>query len=284
MKAILLIILFHFTLGLFSQESTIVSLEEAKRLYLENKFDFVEKALTPFERMDDFSPEYQLLLADTRHKLDKFELAEAGYTKVIKSQRKNYIAYFNRAAARVFMDKYKDALKDLEIAISFNPDSAEMHYYKGYCEAALFEYKDAIVSYSKAIELKPDYAQAYYNRGAAKGELELYEAGMADFSTALEKDENLEGGLINIALSKLGLGKFEEAIADFDQVISQRDDNLGKAYFYRGEAKYSKGLKEEACEDYTKSMTLKYEAADRNIGSLCGNKVKSKRRDIDITF
>lgn len=284
MKAILFILFFNFTIGLFSQESTIISLEEAQRLYQENKFELVEKKLKPFERTGDFSPEYQLLLADARHKQDKFELAEEGYSKVIKVQRNNYIAYFNRAAARVFMEEYKDALKDLEIAISFNPDSAEMYYYKGYCEAALFEYKDAIVSYSKAIELKPDYAQAYYNRGAAKGELELYEAGMSDFSTALEKDQDLEGGLINIALSKLGLGKFDEAIADFDQVIAQRDDNLGKAYFYRGEAKYSIGLKENACEDYTKAMTLKYEPADRNIGSLCGNKVKSKRRDIDITF
>ena len=270
--------------SLIAQESTIISYSDAKKLFADEKYVAVENALSPFEKMSDFSANYTLLLADARHKQKKYDLAIAGYTNVLKSDEKNYSAYFNRGAARVFVEDYKNALKDIEKAIDLNPDSAEMYYYRGYCEAELFDYKDAIESYSKAIELKPDYAAAYYNRGAAKGELDQYDAGMSDFNVALEKNPNLEDGLLNIGLSKLGLGNLDGAIADFDEVISMRDSNLGKAYFYRGEAKYNKGLKDAACDDFNRAMNLNYKGADINISSLCGNKKKSKRREIDITF
>lgn len=284
MKAILFFILSILTIGVFAQESTIISFEDAKKLYTEEKYIALEKELQPFEQMTDFSPSFEMLLADARHKQEKYKLAINGYTEVLKVEKDNYLAYFNRGAAKVFLEEYKSALKDIDKAISFRIDSAEMYYYRGFCEAELFNYIDAIESYSKAIELKPDFAAAYYNRGAAKGELDLYEGGMKDFTTALEKNPELEDGMMNIALTKLGLGKIDEAIADFDKVIALRDNNLGKAYFYRGEARYNKGLQDLACEDYNRAMNLKYEGADDNIGNYCGNKKKSKRREIDITF
>tara|TARA_R110002049_G_scaffold58799_2_gene159520 strand:+ start:309 stop:1163 length:855 start_codon:yes stop_codon:yes gene_type:complete len=284
MKTTLLLIFSAFGFGLIAQNSPIISLSEAKKLYSEEKYELLEEKLAPYSGTKDFSLAYEMLLADARHKEEKYEKAVEGYSIVLKNEKDNYLAYFNRGAARVFLEEYKDALKDLETAISFRPDSAEMYYYKGYCEASLFDYKDAIVSYSKAIDLKPDYAAAYYNRGAAKGELNQYEAGMSDFSVALEKNPDLEGGLMNIGLSKLGMGNLEGAIADFDQVIAKRDENLAKAYFYRGEAKYDNGQKEEACEDFNRAMNLNYEPADENIGSLCGTEKKTKRREIDITF
>ncbi len=283
MRRILTTLILVLSLSISAQESSL-SFNKLSTLYQKGSYEEVTELLSQRASKGDLSVQEQLLLADAHHKQDHFKLAEEGYTKVLKADKESYVALFNRGAARVFLEDYKGALKDLKKAIDLYPDSAEMYYYKGYCEAELFDYKDAIASYSKAIALKPDYAAAYYNRGAAKGELDLYEAGMEDFSTALEKQPNLEDGVLNVALSKLGMGDLDGAIAGFDQVIANRDKNLGKAYFYRGEARYDKGLRAEACDDFNRAMTLQYEPADKNIGDLCGANKKSKRREIDITF
>jgi len=99
----------------------------------------------------------------------------------------------------------------------------------------------------------------------------------------LEKDPNLENGRINIALSKLGQKRYEESIVDFDYVIEQRDDNLAKALFYRGEAYYEVKNKKKACDDWQKASNLGNEFATSNLEDFCGSETKP-RRDIDIVF
>lgn len=260
------------------------TLEIATNEYNSEQFSKAESTLEANLSEHSKDPVYLKLLADAKHKQGKFSEAVKLYSKAIKYDRENPILFFNRGAAYVFLEEYKEALSDINIAIKMKPDSAEMYYYKGYCLAELFKYNAAIEAYNKAISLKPDYAAAIYNRGAAKGELNRYEEGMQDFKIALEKEPELVDGQINLALSYLGLKEYDEAIKGFDQVIASRDANLGKAYFYRGEAKYEIGNKEEACLDYQKALNLGYETADVNIKNLCGSNKKSKRRDIDITF
>jgi tetratricopeptide (TPR) repeat protein len=269
---------------IFNQSTAQTTLESAQMQYNAGLFDKAESILLSDLESHSKDAAYLKLLADSKHKQDKFSEAVKLYSKAIKYDDGNALLFFSRGAALVFLAEYKEALSDLNTAIKLQPDSAEMYYYKGYCLAELFRYNAAIQAYSKAISLKPDYAAAIYNRGAAKGELDRYEEGMADFKTALDKDPELVDGQINLALSQLGMKEYETAIKGFDEVIKSRDNNLGKAYFYRGEAKYELGNKEEACNDYKKALNLGYTTADINIKNLCGSNKKSKRREIDITF
>ena len=158
-----------------------------------------------------------------------------------------------------------------------------MYYFKGFSNYELSNYQESVENYDKAIELNPSYAEAIYNRGAAKSELGNFEAGMKDFELALEKDPNLENGRINIALGKLGQKKYEESIKDFDYVIEQRDNNLAKALFYRGEAYYELDNKKKACDDWQKAANLGNDFAASNLDDFCGSETKP-RRDIDIVF
>jgi tetratricopeptide (TPR) repeat protein len=158
-----------------------------------------------------------------------------------------------------------------------------VHYFKGYCNYELSRYNAAIKSYTKAIEINPDYAAAIYNRGAAKAELKNFEGGAEDFEAALAKNPELENGRMNIALSKLARDQLEGAIKDFDLVIEKRDENLAKAYFYRGEAYYELNNKEKACDDWLKSSNLGYDKGKSNIEDFCGS-VTKPRRKIEVVF
>jgi tetratricopeptide (TPR) repeat protein len=283
-KRILFLVAFLSFFLILNELNAQSTLETAREEYNSGQFKKAETTLEAALDQNSKDPVYLKLLADSKHKQDKFQEAVKLYTKALRYDKENAILFFNRGAAMVFLAEYKDALSDLNTAIKIQPDSAEMYYYKGFCLAELFKYNGAINAYDKAISLKPDYAAAIYNRGAAKGELNRYTEGMADFKVALEKDPELVDGQINLALSHLGMKEYEEAIKGFNQVITARDNNLGKAYFYRGEAKYELGKKEEACIDYNKALNLGYQTADINIKNLCGSNKKTKRREIDITF
>lgn len=287
MKTQLFVIGLLITFFCFGQNTTMdvqQILLQAKEDYAQKRFEKVESDLSALLSENDNNYIYVKLLADAKHKLEKYEAAVELYSDAIKLNKDDFSVFFNRGAARIFLFDYKNALKDLNIAIKMHPDSAEMFYYKGYAEAKLFKYNDAIVSYNKAIELKPNYAAAIYNRGAAKGELDEFDAGMADFNKALALQPDLDNGYLNLALANLGLEKYQEAIEGFDKVIELRDQNLAKAYFYRGEALFELDKRDEACNDYNRAMNLGYEYAKIRQRNLCGSRKKDKRTNIDIIF
>lgn len=258
-------------------------LVEGTKLYEAEKF---KEAAELFEKgMGETPKSYELtkMYADALHKQELFEKAITNYDKAEKLNETDDKLYFNRGAAKVFIEEYKKAIKDFDKSIKLNPDFDEVYYFKGFCNYELSRYKESIQNYTKAIDINPDYAAAYYNRGAAKAELKSFEAGTRDFEIALEKNPDLENGRINIALSKLGQKKYLEAIKDFDVIIEERGKNLAKAYFYRGEAQYELDNKSKACDDWQKSSNLGNEFATSNVEDFCGSEVK-KRREIEIVF
>lgn len=271
--------------SLYSQDSIQIYLEEGMKNYKAEKFVLAEASFTKAFRMNPTNYEAIKLLADSKHKQDKYAEAIELYNQAETFQANDPELYFNRGAAYVFTEDYKQAIRDFNKSIEIRPDFPDVYYYRGYSLAEQGRLKAAIEDYSTAIKLKPEYAAAYYNRGAAKAELESYEAGMQDFQVALEKQPDLVNGRINIALSKLGMKKYEEAIEDLTKVIDLRDENLAKAYYYRGEAKYEINRKEDGCSDWRRASNLGHEQATENVNNFCSDgRKKGKRKDIEIVF
>mmetsp|Transcript_37973 Transcript_37973/g.43031 ORF Transcript_37973/g.43031 Transcript_37973/m.43031 type:complete len:493 (-) Transcript_37973:1698-3176(-) len=61
----------------------------------------------------------------------------------------------NRAAAKMKMDKYDDALGDVSQAITLNPDYAKAYLRRGNIHMKLEEYEDAVRDYEQAKQLDP---------------------------------------------------------------------------------------------------------------------------------
>ncbi|MBD99458.1 MAG: hypothetical protein CMO34_06415 [Verrucomicrobia bacterium] len=267
----------------FSNSAIAQTIEQAKAAY-ENK-DF-EYASTLFEKLlQNDARNYTLLkgFADSKHKLEDFELAIKYYNLGEEINDQDAELYFNRGAAKVFVDDYRGVIKDMDRSLELSPNNPKAFYYKGYANGQLGRFKKAIEEYNQAIKLKPDYSEAYYNRGAAKSELDNFNSGKQDFEMALEKNPKLKNGMLNIALSKLGMNKYEEAIADLTKIVDQRSDNLDRALFYRAEANYELGNKEQSCADWLRSSNLGYEQATNNYNDFCSKEIK-KKKGINIIF
>jgi tetratricopeptide (TPR) repeat protein len=284
MKTSILFLSMFLSFNLFAQEPIDQLMEKGKTLYEQKEY---AQAQQVFQQAVNVQPEnYEAIkyLADSKHKQELFVAAIADYDRAEELRPNESAVYFDRGAAKVFIEEFRSAIKDLDKAIELDPNNAEIYYFRGFSHAELEKYNNAIEDYSKAIELDPDYAAAYYNRGAAKAEQKHYEAGMSDFEIALNKKPDLVNGRINIALSKLGMEKYEEAITDLTAVIDMRDENLARAYFYRGEAQYELKKKENACADWRRASNLGHEQATENVNDFCESRKSKPKRDIEIVF
>jgi serine/threonine-protein kinase len=286
MRTLLLSCLLLSQLFSYAQEpgSTEELLKQGAEYYDAEKYILAEKT---YEKALSTAPEnYKATmgLADSRHKQERYQEAIAGYDQAEKLNESDADLYFKRGAAKIFIGEFKSAINDFNTSEELRPDHAELFYYRGFANSELERYNAAINDYNRCIELEPDNGAAYYNRGAAIAELGDFEAGLKDFEIALEKDPELNNGRINIALSKLGMENYEEAIKDLTEVINKRDDNLARAYFYRGEAKYELGQKEDACSDWRRASNLDHQNATKNVNDFCSGKRAPKRKEIEIVF
>tara|TARA_R100001015_G_C4633038_1_gene197431 strand:+ start:3146 stop:4030 length:885 start_codon:yes stop_codon:yes gene_type:complete len=271
--------------SIYAQEESINDLlKQGMEYYDAEKFILAEKTYEKALSLETENFKAQMGLADSRHKQERYQEAIQDYNKAEKLSDTVADLYFKRGAAKIFIGEFKSAIKDFNHSEQLEPNNAQLYYYRGFCQSELERYNAAIEDYDKCIELDPDNGAAYYNRGAAISELGDFKGGLKDFETALEKDPNLNNGRINIALSKLGMENYEEAIKDLTEVINKRDENLARAYFYRGEAQYEMGDKDAACADWRRASNLDHANATRNVNDFCSGKRAPKRKEIEIVF
>ena len=99
----------------------------------------------------------------------KWELAIDNYTKSIKLQPDNAIAYYSRGVIYGrYLPNYEKAISDFTKAIKIYPDYHAAFSDRGLVYALLGNYEKAISDFTKAIEINPNYARAYRNRGISK--------------------------------------------------------------------------------------------------------------------
>ncbi len=99
--------------------------------------------------------------------------AIADYTRAIRLQPDNALAYNNRANAFADRGEAESALADYNEAIRLEPGNATLYHNRGLLLAQMEQFDAAIEDQTQAIRLRPDYAAAYNDRGIAyrkKGE------------------------------------------------------------------------------------------------------------------
>ena len=101
------------------------------------------------------------------NKLD-YQYQIDNYTKCLRIDPDNAVAYNNRGIAHNALKNYKDALDDYSRTIRITPDYALVYYNRAETYSNIGNYKDAIDDYSRAIRINPEFASAYYNRGIAR--------------------------------------------------------------------------------------------------------------------
>ncbi|MGD0168714.1 MAG: tetratricopeptide repeat protein [Smithella sp.] len=176
----------------------------------------------------------------------------------IRGRLSDYATMYNNDGLIYYKrGQYKDALKNLDIAIRFKPDDASMYYNRGIIYATLNQYHEAFNDLSKAIQLKPYYVKAYINRAIIYQKLEQYQDAIKDIDKAIRLEPDNAEAYNNRGYIYNKLEQYQRAIKDLDEAIRLKPD-YAEAHSYRGLSYILSGNKIEGCLSLVHACELKY--------------------------
>ena len=145
-------------------------------------------------------------------------------------------AWFNRANAYKFLERYEEAISDYSVAISLSPEYAGALRGRANCFAAMHKKDSAIKDFSEALRINPDDSLSLNSRGELYYEQKKYDEAIADFTAALRVAPQYMAAWHNRGNAYFYLGKYDAAISDYTKAAliypnnTAALDNRGNAY------------------------------------------------------
>ena len=121
------------------------------------------------------------------------ELSVSALTKAINLKNDLYEAYILRGNAYSHLNRFEDAMNDLDKCSSLRPHYPDIYYVKGLINYRLKRFNEAIKNFNIAIELESDsqILYRYYDgRGGAYMRLKKYDEAMIEFKKAISINPN----------------------------------------------------------------------------------------------
>lgn len=131
------------------------------------------------------------------------------------------------------------------------------------------KYDDAIKDLEKAISINPDFYQAYMARGGIKFLKYDFPGALTDYDSAIFIIEKLVKTFATKSEIKNVLGDAEGAVGEIDQANKMRPAHA-ETYYRRGSVKRFLSDKEGSCKDINKSMELGFLKAENSMKNYCG--------------
>ena len=134
------------------------------------------------------------------------------------------------ATANYALERYEDALADLNQALNLRPDHPDTINNRGVTHDSLKRYDEALVDYNRALELRPDHPETLNNRGVTYRNLDRYDEALADYNRALELRPDHPDTLNNRGVIYLRMERYVEALADFKRTLQLKPDQTLAVY------------------------------------------------------
>ncbi|OGW81809.1 MAG: hypothetical protein A3J12_05715 [Omnitrophica bacterium RIFCSPLOWO2_02_FULL_44_11] len=158
----------------------------------------------------------------------------------------------SRGKRQYHRGSYDRAIRDFNLALKVNPQSAEAYCGRGLSFLAKGDRDRAIADFAKAIEISP-LPQFYYARGLVWQEIKDDDKAIKDYTSTINVAPDYWAAYINRAQLYKNKKEFDRAIVDYNKAIELSPGDI-KAYSSRADAWYEKGDYKEAVKDYTKIL------------------------------
>ena len=205
------------------------------------------------------------------HQQGRLDEASAGYAEILGIQPDNFDALHLSGVVAFQCNRFEDAARLLESAISVNANQATAHTNLGLALQSLERTEDALASFERAIALRPEYPEAHFNRGNALRNIHQPTEALNSYERAIALQPEYTDALNNRGLLLNELQRCEEALVCFDRLISLKPDNA-EARNNRGATLCALGRYEDALHEYTVVLAHRpdYAAAHNNRGAVLG--------------
>lgn len=164
-----------------------------------------------------------------------FKSAIRNYTNLIELDPLNESSYFERSQAYIGLKNYNLAMNDINKVKSLNPNAVLPYALCGDIYYYMENYVQALSEYNKALEIDPDHFFTYTSLGNLYAKLREYNIAIEQFKKALE--------------------------------LYPPQNFIGILYFNIAQCYELKGDKQEALENYQRSLSFNFHGRDPNSRS-----------------
>ncbi len=162
----------------------------------------------------------------TYGKLQRYNEALANLNQAIQLDSTYALAYSNRGNIYGRLQRYDDALADHTLAIELDPTNVQFYYNRGTTYAKLKRYTKAMEDFTYIIQLNPSFAPAYFSRGVICYELQRDDEALADFTHVIQLDPTFAKAFLSIGVLLNSRGALREALLYFEKA-AQLGDPVG---------------------------------------------------------
>lgn len=160
--------------------------------------------------------------------------------------KSNHEAHFLRGVISNRWGLYKEAVNDLKLALSFNPNPGFSSFYElGEAYLSLQAYKLAVPYFSRALSIEPKDFCSLFNRGVCHYEYGGYKKAILDFNRANKIKIDYDT-FYNRGLCFFKIKNYRNAISDFNLAI-----NLG---YKKGDIFLRRGVVKSRTKDYRNAI------------------------------
>ena len=152
--------------------------------------------------------------------------AERLYLQILASHPRYFKALQNLAIIRFQQQRFIDALKLIDAALSVDAGAAGALSDRGTILYQLRDFEKAVASCDQALELAPANAETLICKGLALQSLKRFDDALACYTSALDIDPKSVAALNNHGAVLMALRRHDEAFASFQAALTITPDSV----------------------------------------------------------
>ncbi|MGD0340006.1 MAG: tetratricopeptide repeat protein [Bacteroidota bacterium] len=224
-----------------------------------HKQEMFNEALRDYESALRLKPDNWAALSNTAAILDTrgdYDNAIALYTRAIEAGKGAGVeVYFSRSTSYTKKGLYAEALRDLDLFITWRTDLAEAYYNRGCLRRTLKNSNGAMTDFTRAIALDSSQGDYFFDRGILYQEAGQLDNAISDYDKAIQRKSHGFDCYINKGYILMQQHAFKEAIQQYTLAL-EYDPNSVHVLNDRGLTFYDDGDYSRALEDFNKAIRL----------------------------
>ncbi|MBX9669037.1 MAG: tetratricopeptide repeat protein [Candidatus Obscuribacterales bacterium] len=206
---------------------------------------------TPGKKVD---PKEALKFALNEEK-DKNYAESLAYYNAAVDARKTVKALHGRGRVLNKLQRYDDALKDLELAAKISPTNQDVTIDLAAVRYMLNDFDGAVKEYNRILSVKPDDPDALYGRGISLAGSKDDSAAIKDFESVVKLRPTYQPAYKQMCTTYMEMGHNDKAEAAITVALTACGEEPD-LYFSRGLARYRMGHNADGLEDYNRAIKL----------------------------
>ncbi len=225
--------------------------------------DVISEYLLPLDEVPKNSDDEisWLNYANQLWRSQKYAEAIKAVDKAISKKPDFYQAWYFNGMIFTSEKKYPESIAAFDKALKINPNFAQAWKLRGRVLLTLDKYSEALASFDKAIALSPNQFDLYFFRGSSLSSLNRVSETIEAYTQAIKIYPDFKFSYNSRGLSYMNLQKYQQAIDDFTQAI-QLDPKNADYYQSRGLAYSLFNKHQQAIDDFTQAIQFDPKNAD----------------------